>query len=545
MATRLQDKKADLLERVVDRLHDQLAEGQAERAEAFLRHYYRAVPPIDLLERDPLDLYGAALSHLRLGEHRTPGQALVRVYTPQVEQHGWQSTHTVVEVITDDMPFLVDSASMALNRLGLLIHITIHPVMPVKRAPDGALTAVLESPAGDGGDVRFESYMHFEVDRQSDPERIEAIRSDLERVLADVRAGVEDWRTMLGKVEDAIADLRRGAKALEPTELEEAVAFLRWIADNHFTFLGYGCYDLVRDEGGDQLRRVEDSALGLLRRQEGYRRVVAVGGSEGAVVANLLAARGGLVDASIAFNGGGRWFLEDVLHGIATGDAPASEKAQSIEGLRGFARYVSETPSSDLVASNHGHERWRQALALDQRALLEQVRTPLLVIQAGADTSVSPDSVARMVDALRRAGRGNIEYRAYPGLDHGLREPDGTPRMGDVALADPADEPAYVPALEAIGYVLVIREPSWHQHRCLQRAAPRVNLHVFGPDCPENIRHRMFRDWLRDHDDDRDRYAQAKHAAARGVDQVADYNLRKQAVIRDIYERMFRAAGFI
>jgi glutamate dehydrogenase len=268
MATRLQDKKADLLERVVDRLHDQLAEGQAERAEAFLRHYYRAVPPVDLLERDPLDLYGAALSHLRLAEHRSAGQATLRVYNPQVEQHGWQSTHTVVEVVTDDMPFLVDSLSMALNRLGLLIHITIHPVMPVKRGADGVLTAVLESAAADGGDVRFESYMHFEIDRQSDPERIEAIRSDLERVLADVRAAVEDWRTILGKVDGAIADLRRGAKVLEPTELEEAVAFLRWIADNHFTFLGYGCYDLVRDQGGDQLRRVESSALGLLRRQD-------------------------------------------------------------------------------------------------------------------------------------------------------------------------------------------------------------------------------------------------------------------------------------
>lgn len=115
----------------------------------------------------------------------------------------------------------------------------------------------------------------------------------------------------------------------------------------------------------------------------------------------------------------------------------------------------------------------------------------------------------------------------------------------DVAVADPSDEAAYVPALEALGYVLTIREPSWHQHRCLQLAAPRVNLHVFAPDCPENIRHRMFRDWLRAHDDDRDGYADAKHAAALGVDQVADYNLRKQAVIREIYARMFRAAGFL
>ncbi len=115
----------------------------------------------------------------------------------------------------------------------------------------------------------------------------------------------------------------------------------------------------------------------------------------------------------------------------------------------------------------------------------------------------------------------------------------------DVTVADSADEAAYVPALQAMGYVLTVREPSWHQHRCLQLASPRVNLHVFGPDCPENIRHKMFRDWLRDDAEDRDRYAQAKSAAARGVDQVADYNQRKQAVLRDIYDRMFRAAGLL
>ncbi len=162
------------------------------------------------------------------------------------------------------MPFLVNSLTMALNRLGLLIHIIIHPVVPVRRDAEGRLEAVLESAAADGGEVRFESFMHFEVDRQSDPERIEAIRADVERVLADVRAAVEDWRPMLAKVDTAIADLQRGAAVLEPTELAEAEAFLRWIADNHFTLLGYGCYELIRDTSGDQLQRVEGSALGLL-----------------------------------------------------------------------------------------------------------------------------------------------------------------------------------------------------------------------------------------------------------------------------------------
>jgi GrpB-like predicted nucleotidyltransferase (UPF0157 family) len=116
----------------------------------------------------------------------------------------------------------------------------------------------------------------------------------------------------------------------------------------------------------------------------------------------------------------------------------------------------------------------------------------------------------------------------------------------DLTVADPRDEERYVPALAELGYLLIIREPSWHEHRCLRLAEPRVNLHVFGPDCPENIRHRMFRDWLRDNADDRVRYEEAKRAAAvPGGGHVMDYNRRKQDVIREIYDRLFRAAGML
>lgn len=116
----------------------------------------------------------------------------------------------------------------------------------------------------------------------------------------------------------------------------------------------------------------------------------------------------------------------------------------------------------------------------------------------------------------------------------------------DLTVADPRDEAGYVPALEAAGWVLTIREPSWHEHRCLtRREGARANLHVFGPDCPEVIRHRMFRDWLISHDEDRERYEAAKRAAVPGGGHVMGYNARKQDIIRDIYDRLFRAAGLL
>lgn len=113
----------------------------------------------------------------------------------------------------------------------------------------------------------------------------------------------------------------------------------------------------------------------------------------------------------------------------------------------------------------------------------------------------------------------------------------------DLIVADPRAEDAYIPPLAAIGYDLRIREPSFHEHRCLRLDEPRTNLHVFGPEAPEPIRHRLFTEWLRTHPEDRARYAEAKHAAVPGGGHVMDYNARKQDVIREIYDRAFTAAG--
>ncbi len=115
----------------------------------------------------------------------------------------------------------------------------------------------------------------------------------------------------------------------------------------------------------------------------------------------------------------------------------------------------------------------------------------------------------------------------------------------DLTVPDSADESAYIPALEKLGFDLTVRERSWHEHRCLVLNDPRTNLHVFSPDCPEVIRHRIFRDWLIEHPDDRDRYEAAKLEARVGAQTVPDYNQRKQPVIREIYDRAFRAAGLL
>lgn len=119
----------------------------------------------------------------------------------------------------------------------------------------------------------------------------------------------------------------------------------------------------------------------------------------------------------------------------------------------------------------------------------------------------------------------------------------------DLTVADSSAEGEWLPPLEAIGFELVIREPWWHEHRCLVLDDPRCNLHVFSPDCPEPVRTRIFRDWLRENPDDRALYEQTKLRAAAesraAGEHVMDYNARKQTVIREIYDRAFRALGLL
>ncbi|KAI1331424.1 GrpB domain protein [Xylariaceae sp. FL0255] len=117
----------------------------------------------------------------------------------------------------------------------------------------------------------------------------------------------------------------------------------------------------------------------------------------------------------------------------------------------------------------------------------------------------------------------------------------------DLIVPDIQDEAAYVPALEAAGFQLLFREPAWYEHRFFGFTEPRVNLHVFGPECAEVKRHRLFRDWLRTHDDDRDAYAAIKREAALASgtsgENIMQYTKRKEPLIQSILRRCFIAEG--
>jgi GrpB-like predicted nucleotidyltransferase (UPF0157 family) len=160
-----------------------------------------------------------------------------------------------------------------------------------------------------------------------------------------------------------------------------------------------------------------------------------------------------------------------------------------------------------------------------------------------------PESFARLAARIR----ATLGDRALAVEHVGSTSVAGLPAKPiidvDLTVADSADEAAYVPALENAGFRLVIREPWWQEHRCFMHDEPKCNLHVFSPDAAEPVRHRIFRDWLRTHPDDLALYRDSKLAAAAAAnaagEHVMEYNARKESVIRDIYDRAFRAAGLL
>ncbi|GAA1433865.1 NAD-glutamate dehydrogenase [Streptomyces thermospinosisporus] len=279
MQTKLDEAKAELLERAARVAENSPAGGKLptgtadegipdrESVLAFLQRYYLHTAPEDLVDRDPVDIFGAAVSHLRLAENRPQGTANVRVHTPTVEENGWTCSHTVVEVVTDDMPFLVDSVTNELTRQGRGIHVVIHPQIVVRRDLTGKLVEILtHPPAADSlpHDAHVESWIHVEIDRETDRGDLKQITADLLRVLSDVREAVEDWGKMR-QAATALADSLPDEPIPDDVprqEVEEARELLHWLADDHFTFLGYREYELRED---DSLAAIPGTGLGILR----------------------------------------------------------------------------------------------------------------------------------------------------------------------------------------------------------------------------------------------------------------------------------------
>ena len=223
----------------------------------FCERLFDRVARDDLAARAPADWLAIGAGLFELMQARKPRTPVVRVFNPELKKDGWSSPHTAIEIVNDDMPFLVDSVSLAMTRAGLSVSMLMHPVPAVTRDARGKLLAV--------GEGKPESIIHLEVERLPDAAALKAMQAKVLAVLADVRASVEDWTAMRNRMVQIADELPMRALPVDEHRRSEIRAFLRWAAEDHFTFLGYREYRVVKQGKEDMLVAVEGSGLGVLR----------------------------------------------------------------------------------------------------------------------------------------------------------------------------------------------------------------------------------------------------------------------------------------
>jgi len=254
----------DLIEQVVELARGRSEGERADEIEMFLRHYYRRLPAEDVGGRSTEDLYFSALGMLNFMREREAGRDNLRLYNPHLDTDGWSSSHTVIDLVTEDKPFLVDSLTATLAQLEIPVHLVVHPIFYCLRDEAGALVKLF-SRGQAPDDAQMESLIRLEIGRQAGDKELEALTARMAAVLDDVRVTVEDWRSMMDILEASIEELQETAPPPR-TELDETIAFLRWMADNNFTFLGYRCYQLTESKrGGARLKTIPDKSLGIFR----------------------------------------------------------------------------------------------------------------------------------------------------------------------------------------------------------------------------------------------------------------------------------------
>jgi glutamate dehydrogenase len=227
--------------------------------QGFVRLLFGRAALEDLLRCDARDLAALAENAWQLLQQRKPGAPLIRLSSPA--GGGRLAGISVLEVVNDDMPFLLDSVLGELTEQGVDVRLVVHPIVAVERDPQGALVAFRGDKAA-GGAAKRESFIHIHIARLEDARSAELAQA-LEQVVREVRLAVEDWRPILARVDKVIADLKETPPPLPLEETAEAIQFLEWLVGNNFTFLGVRDYAFT--QGVDEVEPLFESSLGILR----------------------------------------------------------------------------------------------------------------------------------------------------------------------------------------------------------------------------------------------------------------------------------------
>ncbi|NDV91270.1 NAD-glutamate dehydrogenase [Alteromonas sp. 345S023] len=253
-----------LLDNVFSLIDKKVDAQQKSLVQQFGRLLYKNISSDDLANRNDSDLYGATLS-LWNGLAKFDNSApYIRVFDPEIEKHGWHSSHTIVEIIVSDMPFLVDSVRMSLNRLNITTHLFLHSPINIKRNDKNQVEKFAEAGETLEG-ARKETVIFIEVDHQTSKSDIDTLTKELHSVVDEVLLAVQDWQDMTGKLHSVVKDVNKLNWHLSSEEKKQTKTYLEWLGDHNFTMMGYRYYEVKAIEGDHRWIPDNDSSLGLLK----------------------------------------------------------------------------------------------------------------------------------------------------------------------------------------------------------------------------------------------------------------------------------------
>jgi len=270
MTPGIDKRKKALLDQVISILESSLSQQRAKLAAMYVEYYFRRVPLDDIAREAPATLATIVSNQLKFLNVRLPGQTLIRIFNPEMETDGWESQHTIIEIINDDMPFLVDTATLTFSELKLGVHLIVHPVFRIKRDAHGKLTAISQKKKNSRGKVpgKAESVMQFQVDRRTRAEDLERIEKRLRAAFNDVFLAVSDWHEIEDQARDATRKMSHWAPRVDKNLMRESREFMKWLMDDNFIFLGVRDYKVEKRKNQYQLNLVPGSGLGILRETE-------------------------------------------------------------------------------------------------------------------------------------------------------------------------------------------------------------------------------------------------------------------------------------
>lgn len=258
-----------LLEKVYKLIQDKLDLAHRPLVTQLAQHLFSNVSHDDLTQRNESDLYGAVVSLWHHINEKKADEISVRVFNPTVSRQGWQSTHTIVEIVVPDSPFLVDSVKMALTRLDLSSHLMLHNPTQISRSDSGSVVGV------SSGEGVFQSLFHIEVDRLSSKAEMTALKTELLDIFTDTSLVVNDWLKMVERLKEVTdqVEQQKDSIPVDGQRFDETLAFLRWLGEHNFTFMGYKEYDLASVNGDTELQPTKEQGLGLFANSDRVRNV--------------------------------------------------------------------------------------------------------------------------------------------------------------------------------------------------------------------------------------------------------------------------------